>query len=138
MECLKCFNSLKFQKICGFVFGSIHILRYHFPPGFCPPPLLNKAPHLGPPPPPPPRLLPMCRGELFAVNAQLMSKCLWNRWQWGVKEVLSSFPSSPVICEWLWKNTQTGFIEGLQDLWKLFVNSIYATGFCQSITRKDI
>ena len=27
-------------------------------------------------------LLTMCRGELSAVIAWLMSKCLWSRWKW--------------------------------------------------------
>ena len=53
------------------------------------------------------RLLPMCRGELSAVIARLMSKCLWSdwKWLWGVKEMPSPFPCSLVIHEWLWKET---------------------------------
>ena len=49
----------------------------------------------------------MCRGELPAAIAWLMSKCLscW-KWQWGVKEMPSPFPCSPVIRECSWKKTQ--------------------------------
>ena len=54
------------------------------------------------------RLLAMCRGELPAVIARLMSKCLWIRWKWQrrVKEITSSFPCCPVYCEYSWKKTQ--------------------------------
>ena len=47
----------------------------------------------------------MCRGELSAVIARLMSKRLWSgwKWLWGVTEIPSPLPCSPVIREWLWK-----------------------------------
>ena len=50
----------------------------------------------------------MCRGELSAAIERLMSKCLRSGWkrQWGVKEIPSLFPCSPVVREWLWKKTQ--------------------------------
>ena len=40
----------------------------------------------------------MCRGELPAVTARLMSKCLWSGWKWyrGLKEIASLFPYCPV------------------------------------------
>ena len=40
------------------------------------------------------QLLAMCRGEVLSVNAQLISKCLWNGWNWyrGVKEIASTSP----------------------------------------------
>ena len=41
------------------------------------------------------KLLVMCRGELSAVIAQPMSKCLWSgwKWQWGVKKCPSPSPA---------------------------------------------
>ena len=59
----------------------------------------------------------MCWGDLSAVITQLMSKCLWSGWRWycGVKEMPSPFPCSPLICEWLWKKTQTKKI-----IWRFF------------------
>ena len=50
----------------------------------------------------------MCRGELSAVIARLRSKCLWSgcKWYWGVKEMPSPLPFSPVIREWSWKKIQ--------------------------------
>ena len=50
----------------------------------------------------------MRRSELPAAVAPLMSKCPWGswKWQWGVKEMPSSFPCSPVIPECSWKKTQ--------------------------------
>ena len=53
------------------------------------------------------RLLAMCKGELSAMITRLMSKCLWSRWkwQWGVNEMLSSSPCSPVVRECSWKKT---------------------------------
>ena len=36
-----------------------------------------------------------------------MSKCLWSgwKWYWGVNEIPSPFPCSPVISECSWKKT---------------------------------
>ena len=50
----------------------------------------------------------MRRSELPAAVAPLMSKCPWGswKWQWGVKEMPSSFPCKPVIPECSWKKTQ--------------------------------
>ena len=50
----------------------------------------------------------MCRGELSAVIAWLMSKCLWSEWKWyrGLKEIVSPFPCCPVNRECSWKKTQ--------------------------------
>ena len=50
----------------------------------------------------------MCKDELSAVIARLMSKCLWSRWklQKGVKEISSPFPCYPVNRECSWKKTQ--------------------------------
>ena len=41
----------------------------------------------------------MSRGGLFAVIAQLICMCLWNRWKWqsGVKVITSSSPPVPWI-----------------------------------------
>ena len=52
------------------------------------------------------RLQAVCRGELSAVIARLMSKCLWSGWKWGIKEMPSAFPCSPLICQFSWKKTQ--------------------------------
>ena len=54
------------------------------------------------------RLLPMCRGELSAVMARLMSKCLWSGWKWlrTLKEIASPFPCGPVNRKCSWKKTQ--------------------------------
>ena len=52
------------------------------------------------------RLQAICRGELSAVIARLMSKCLWSGWKWGIKEMPSAFPCSPLICQFSWKKTQ--------------------------------
>ena len=52
----------------------------------------------------------MCRNELSAAIARLMSKYLWSGWKWwgGVKEIASPFP------ECSWKKTQ---IEKNANLW---------------------
>ena len=44
-----------------------------------------------------------------AAIARVMSKCLSSgwKWLWGVKEIPSPFPCSPVIREWLWKKLFT-------------------------------
>ena len=50
----------------------------------------------------------MCRDELSGVVARPMSKRCWSRWKWwwGVNEMPSPFPCSPVIRECSWKKTQ--------------------------------
>ena len=50
----------------------------------------------------------MCRGELSAAIARLISKCRCSGWKWerGVNEMPSPFPWSPVIHECSWKKTQ--------------------------------
>ena len=47
------------------------------------------------------QLLQWACGELAAVIAQLLSKCVENGWKWqrGVKEIAFPFPCCPVNCE---------------------------------------
>ena len=50
------------------------------------------------------RLLAMCRGEPPTINARPMPKRRRSgwKWYWGVKEMPSPFPGSPVIREYSW------------------------------------
>ena len=65
----------------------------------------------------------MCRGELSAVIAQLMSKCVWSGWKWsrGIKEIASPFPCCPVNHECSWKKSQKLFSKADSHLPRNFV-----------------
>ena len=84
-------------------------------------------------------LLAMWRGELSAVIAQLMSKCLSSRckFYWGVKEMPSLFLCSPVIRECAWKKPLLYLMgKGLWVLLEGIKSQLYIIGPFRGYFRK--